>query len=204
MPPPRSSSPRLARSRPTSPGRGFVPWAAALCFLLGTVRLGQASSSSSSAADVNLAGIFDLSSTVRYAQYIRHHFTLAVDLINNHTDGFWDDVLTDAQIKTNLANAQCSERKGASAYWSMREWGQPLHGVIGCRCSGASMAVAAIAQLEQIPQISFSSTSPRLSDKEDFPYFFRTVTPDGPKGGVGAMVQLMRTFGWERTMVLRE
>jgi hypothetical protein len=152
--------------------------------------------------DIYLAGIFDLTSTMHYAYYMRHHFTLAVDLINNKTDGFWDDVLTDSRIRINMADSQCSERKGAPAYWSMREWGQPLHGVIGCRCSGASMAVASVASLEQLPQISFSATSPRLSNKKDFPYFFRTVTPDGLKGGVGAVVQLMRVFGWERVMIL--
>jgi hypothetical protein len=160
------------------------------------------SSASQNTGHVYLAGMFDLAPTVHYASYFKHHFALAVDLINNHSDGLWDDVLTGAKIETNLVDTQCLERKGFPAYWSMREWGQPLHGVIGCRCSGASMAVANIAQLDQVPQISSASTSPRLSNTLDFPYFYRTVTPDGPKGGAGAVVQLMRAFGWERVMVL--
>eukprot|EP01047_Picozoa_sp_COSAG01_P065503 COSAG01_NODE_8862_length_2633_cov_4.164562_1_plen_584_part_10 len=160
------------------------------------------SANGTSTGHVYLAGIFHLSSSSRHADYTKHHFTLAVDLINNHSDGVWDDVLTDAHIEINMADSRCSAWKAPAAYWSMREWGRPLHGVIGCRCSGSSMAVASIAQIDQMPQISSSSTSPGLSHKEDFPYFFRTVTPDGPKGGVGAMVQLLRTFGWERVMVL--
>lgn len=75
---------------------------------------------------------------------------------------------------------------------------EPLHGVIGCRCSGASMAVARIAGLEHVPQISASSTSPKLSNTDDFPYFFRTVAPDGPAGTLGALIQLFREFDWVR------
>jgi hypothetical protein len=160
------------------------------------------SANDSATGHVYLAGIFHLSSSVGNAAYTTQHFALAVDLINNHTDGIWDDILTDAQIKINMADSQCSEQKAAPAYWGIRGWGKPLHGVIGCRCSGASMAVAAVARLEQVPQISSSATSSMLSDKARFPYFFRTVADDGPKGGVGAVVQLMRSFGWERVMVL--
>jgi hypothetical protein len=177
-------------------GTSYVPATASCC------TFSACSANGSATGHVYLGGVFDVSSAVGYADYTKHHFTLAVDLINNHTDGLWDDVLTDAQIQISMADSDCNELKAAPAYWGIRDWGQPLHGVIGCRCSAASMAVAAVARLEQVPQISFSSTSARLSDKTHFPYFFRTVTPDGPKGGGGAMVQLMRSFGWERVMVL--
>eukprot|EP01047_Picozoa_sp_COSAG01_P076785 COSAG01_NODE_13603_length_1560_cov_2.313484_1_plen_361_part_01 len=161
------------------------------------------SATATATGHVYLAGIFELASNTSFVNYIKHHFTLAVDLINNHTDGVWDDVLMDAQIKLNTADSHCSEQHGAPAYLAMREWGKPLHGVIGAGCSGASIAVASVAQLDHMPQISFAATSPRLSNKQHFPFFYRTVTPDGPKGGAGAIVQLMRAFGWERVMVLR-
>ena len=60
------------------------------------------------------------------------------------------------------------------------------------------MAVARIAGLEHVPQISASSTSPKLSNTDDFPYFFRTVAPDGPAGTLGALIQLFREFDWVR------
>ena len=150
---------------------------------------------------VYFAGIFD-QETGGYANFSKHHFDLTVQLINNKTDGFWDDLLPDTEIKSIRAHSGCSEHLGAPAYWSIRKWGKPLHGVVGARCSGPSMAIARVAQLEHVPQISFSATSPKLSSTTDFPYFYRTVSPDGADGGVGATVQFMRHFGWERVTVL--
>jgi hypothetical protein len=75
-------------------------------------------------------------------------------------------------------------------------------GVIGARCSGPSMTVARVAQLEHVPQISFSATSQKLSDTAAFPYFFRTVAPEGPGGGMGAMVRLLRKMGWTHIGIL--
>ena len=108
---------------------------------------------------VYLAGIFD-NQSAGYAMESHKHFTLAVEMINNHTDGVWDDMLPDAEIKTIVANSgcvnthprlaglsswtacisnrsprSCSEQLGAPAYWSIRKWGKPLHGVVGARCS---------------------------------------------------------------------
>ena len=171
--------------------------------------------------DIYLAGIMDLRSQGGYAEHMQHHFQLAVDLINDKNDGFFDEycvaygsvvpctgassdtvvAMTLPPIHTTLSNSMCDENAGATAYWDVRPscGGAPLHGVIGCRCSGASMAVARTAGLEQVPQISASSTSPKLSNTDDFPYFFRTVAPDGPAGTLGALIQLFRAFDWVST-----
>jgi hypothetical protein len=151
--------------------------------------------------DVYIACISDHQSG-GYANHTKHHFNLAVQLLNNKTDGFWDDVFADgAEIKSVLAHSGCSANLAGPAYWAVRGWGRPLHGVVGCRCSGASMAVQRVAQLEHVPQISYSSTSPKLSNTGEYPYFYRTVAPDGPAGGVGALVQLFRAFDWESVTV---
>jgi hypothetical protein len=174
--------------------------------------------------EIHLAGIMDLRGQGGYAEMMKHHFLVAVEMINDKNDGLFDSycvsssghsvpcqgtpcvcregstsvTMTLPTIITTLANSGCDENAGATAYWDVRPscGGTPLHGVIGCRCSGASMAAARIAGLEHVPQISASSTSPKLSDKNAFPYFFRTVAPDGPAGTLGAMVQLFRAFDW--------
>ncbi|CAG7820054.1 unnamed protein product, partial [Allacma fusca] len=51
-------------------------------------------------------------------------------------------------------------------------------GVIGGQSSSVSIQVANLLRLFQIPQISYMSTSPQLSNRERFPYFFRTVPSD--------------------------
>jgi ABC-type branched-subunit amino acid transport system substrate-binding protein len=116
---------------------------------------------------VYLAGVFDkrAGSADEYAWWSEHHFALALNLINNKTDRMWDGILTDTTVEAVSVDSGCDENRAARAYWSIRGWGQPLHGIIGCRCSGASMAVARVAQLEQVPQMSFSSTSPRYVRK---------------------------------------
>ena len=151
---------------------------------------------------VYIAGIFDMQDNGGYTEQLKHHFQLAVALLNDHSDEMWDDVLSDAVIEHTMADAGCSENLGARAYWSSREWGRPLHGVIGCRCSSASKAVQRIAQLEGVPQIAMASTSAELSDRQLYPYFYRTVAPEGMGGSLGALVNLFRAFGWTRIGVM--
>ena len=151
---------------------------------------------------IYIAGVFDLQDDGGYTEQLKHHFQLTTALLNNHTDGMWDDVLTDVTIEHAVADAGCSESLAAQAYWNIREWGRPLHGVIGCRCSGASKAVQRIAQLEHVPQISMSSTAPELSNRQLYPYYYRTVAPEGMGGSLGALMNLFRAFGWTRIGVL--
>src|ERR1700712_4984076 len=47
---------------------------------------------------------------------------------------------------------------------------------------------------EQIPQISYASTSVDLSDKSRFGYFSRTVPPDNFQAQ--AMVDIIKLFNW--------
>ena len=92
----------------------------------------------------------------------------------------------------------------SQGFWdAWRDWGEPLHGVVGARCSGASMAIAQIAGLDQVPQISMSSTSASLSNTAMYPYFFRTVAPDNEHGLVGAMVQMMASFDWRHVSLIQ-
>ena len=71
--------------------------------------------------------------------------------------------------------------------------------MIGCRCSGASIAVARIAGLEQVPQVSMGSTSKKLSDKEEFPFFSRVTS----SLEANALISLLRHFDWDRVTILR-
>lgn len=151
---------------------------------------------------VYIAGIFDLQDDGGHVEQLKHHFQLTVALLNNHSDGMWDDVLSDVTIEHAVTDSGCSESLGARAYWSVREWGRPLHGVIGCRCSSASRAVQRIAQLERVPQIAMASTAAELSNRQLYPYFYRTVAPEGTAGSLGALMNLFRAFGWTRIGVL--
>jgi len=58
----------------------------------------------------------------------------------------------------------------------------PVAGVVGGYHSAISMPVAALAANLKIPQVSWGSTSPKLSNKAQYPYFMRTIPPDSIQG----------------------
>ncbi|CAE7030005.1 GRM6 [Symbiodinium natans] len=59
---------------------------------------------------------------------------------------------------------------------------QPAVGLVGARASSISMPIATLAAVRQVPQISFGSTNPSLSNKAVYPYFMRVVPPDTVQG----------------------
>jgi metabotropic glutamate receptor 2/3/metabotropic glutamate receptor 6/7/8 len=71
----------------------------------------------------------------------------------------------------------------------------PVSAVIGAIVSSVSIPVASFFRIFAMPQISFTSTSTILSDKDRFGYFFRTVPPDDQQAQ--AMVDLIRHFQWD-------
>lgn len=54
--------------------------------------------------------------------------------------------------------------------------------------------MANLLRLFQIPQISYASTSAKLSDKTRYDYFARTVPPDFYQAK--AMAEILRFFNW--------
>uniref|UniRef100_A0A8D2Q682 Metabotropic glutamate receptor 3 n=1 Tax=Varanus komodoensis TaxID=61221 RepID=A0A8D2Q682_VARKO len=69
-----------------------------------------------------------------------------------------------------------------------------ITGVIGGSYSDVSIQVANLLRLFQIPQISYASTSAKLSDKTRYDYFARTVPPDFYQAK--AMSEILRFFNW--------
>ncbi|XP_078518360.1 metabotropic glutamate receptor 2 [Lissotriton helveticus] len=69
-----------------------------------------------------------------------------------------------------------------------------ITGVIGGSYSDVSIQVANLLRLFQIPQISYASTSAKLSDKTRYDYFARTVPPDFYQAK--AMAEILRFFNW--------
>ncbi|KAM5171742.1 extracellular calcium-sensing receptor-like [Mantella aurantiaca] len=84
-------------------------------------------------------------------------------------------------LKTAIPNYSCQE-------------GSPVVAIIGHSISSYSVTMAHILGLYRYPQISHFSTSSILSDRVQFPSFFRTVPNDlfQSKG----LAQLVLHFGW--------
>ncbi|XP_038054375.1 metabotropic glutamate receptor 4-like isoform X2 [Patiria miniata] len=71
---------------------------------------------------------------------------------------------------------------------------QPTVGVVGAAGSPVSTMVANILRLFKIPQVSYASTSPELSDKSRYDYFLRVVPPDTYQAQ--AMLDIVTALGW--------
>ncbi|XP_019617134.1 PREDICTED: metabotropic glutamate receptor 3-like [Branchiostoma belcheri] len=69
-----------------------------------------------------------------------------------------------------------------------------LVGVVGASFSTSSMLVSHLLALQQVPMISYISTSYLLSDKTQYPFFLRTATPDNLQAE--AIVDLLQYFNW--------
>ncbi|KPJ14579.1 Metabotropic glutamate receptor 3 [Papilio machaon] len=79
---------------------------------------------------------------------------------------------------------------------------QVIAGVVGAASSVTSVQVANLLRLFKIPQVSFFSTSPELSNKARFEYFMRTIPSDSHQ--VRAMVEIAKKLEWRYVSIIYE
>uniref|UniRef100_A0A4Y0BEL8 ANF_receptor domain-containing protein n=1 Tax=Anopheles funestus TaxID=62324 RepID=A0A4Y0BEL8_ANOFN len=77
-----------------------------------------------------------------------------------------------------------------------------ISGVVGAASSVTSIQVANLLRLFKIPQVSFFSTSPELSNKQRFEYFSRTIPSDHYQ--VKAIVDIVQKLGWSYISIIYE
>ncbi|XP_058833240.1 metabotropic glutamate receptor 8 isoform X3 [Topomyia yanbarensis] len=77
-----------------------------------------------------------------------------------------------------------------------------ISGVVGAASSVTSIQVANLLRLFRIPQVSYFSTSPELSNKQRFEYFSRTIPSDHYQ--VKAIVDIVRKLGWSYISIIYE
>ena len=116
---------------------------------------------------------------------------MAIKEINDKTDGIADDLLPNTQIKFAYHDTHADSYFGffdAANLVSNAFGGKPISAVIGPAFSGVSAEVATVLERAEIPQISFSATSPALSNSTLYPYFMRTPPSDAFQGAAMADV----------------
>ena len=128
---------------------------------------------------ITLAGILD-TTTYTWSPEI---FEATVNFINQ---GGWDVLppFQNMSVSHQLENGACDETTAARQYWKLRTRNghRPMHGLLGARCSGASMTLARLSGLERVPQLSPVSNAAQLSNDQEFPYFSRLVAPNNEHG----------------------
>ncbi|KAK0044253.1 metabotropic glutamate receptor 5 [Biomphalaria pfeifferi] len=68
-------------------------------------------------------------------------------------------------------------------------------GVVGCLSSSCTLPIATFFTPHRIPVISYSSSTPDLDDKLNYPYFLRTVPSDMFQARV--MLQVIQKMNWQ-------
>ncbi len=101
---------------------------------------------------------------------------IAIEEINNDTT----TLLPDTTLDFLLRNTETDPTVGATVAAELASLDVDVF--IGAASSDVSKAIAAVAEANQIPQISYSTTNADLTNKEDYPWFLRTAPPDSIQG----------------------
>ncbi|XP_022098731.1 metabotropic glutamate receptor 3-like isoform X2 [Acanthaster planci] len=128
----------------------------------------------------------------------------AVDVLNNSTD-----ILPNVKLGFDIRN-DCSDPNKAlrealnfislSDGRSCSSDEPQTIGVIGTGSSATSTDVANLLGLFKVPQVSYSASSPLLSDKKLYPYFLRTIASDVNQAEV--MADLAETMRWNYVAII--
>ncbi|CAF1433810.1 unnamed protein product [Rotaria magnacalcarata] len=73
-------------------------------------------------------------------------------------------------------------------------------GIVGPGLSSEAHVIASFAKTIGIPAISYSATDPDLSDRSDYPNFYRTIPSD--KIAAKAIVKLFEKFHWKSCILI--
>jgi hypothetical protein len=74
--------------------------------------------------------------------------------------------------------------------------------LLGTACAEVTESLAKVVPYWNIVQISFGSTSPQLSDRREFPLFYRTVAPDSTHHP--ARISFIKHFKWDTVVALSQ
>ncbi|XP_053479648.1 extracellular calcium-sensing receptor-like [Ictalurus furcatus] len=70
----------------------------------------------------------------------------------------------------------------------------PVIGIVGDPGSTHSIAISSVLGLFKVPMVSYYATCSCLTDRHQFPSFFRTIPSDAFQ--VRAIIQILKHFGW--------
>jgi len=132
-------------------------------------------------------------------------FTVAAQMAIADLNAAAASVGVDMTFELIEADSGCDGTVAGPAAQSLVDAG--VVGVAGAACSGASMAANAVLSAAGVPQVSYASTNPGLSDPVAYPGFWRVVPSDAIQGpamsdmvgaaGVGnpALIHMTNDYG---------
>ncbi len=144
-------------------------------------------------AEIKIGGVFPITKRPEAGRDRRDAFLIAIDEINNQTGS--DRILPEGvKLVPIVKDDDNSPEGGTAAAEALVAEG--VHIVIGSSGSSVSAAMQDVLKQHKIPQISYASSSPTLSDRDKYPYFMRVVPSDANQGK--ALAELAAAFGWKK------
>ncbi|XP_071791804.1 gamma-aminobutyric acid type B receptor subunit 1-like [Asterias amurensis] len=113
-----------------------------------------------------------------------------------------EDILTDYDLKMVWSDTQCQAGLGTRVFFQQLYSKPQKIMILGPACSTATQAVAETAYYWNLVTMSYGAASSALSDREKFPFFYRTYMPDAAYNP--ARIRLLREFGWTRVATIHE
>ena len=121
------------------------------------------------------------------------------DTCNSETVGL-DEAIDLIITASTLSIESCEALPAGSSGDGAAYAAVPTSGIVGAASSSVSVPVASLGRLFRMPQVSYSSTSPLLTDRSRYGFFRRTVPSDDLQ--VLAMVDILLRFGWNYVSIL--
>lgn len=148
--------------------------------------------------EIYIGGIFPIQSNSYKGNGIVRAAKLAVKAANKY-------IFTDYTLKLLVTDGQCRAEKVMKAFIDYIvdvNYFEKLVGVLGPACSETVEPIAAVSKLLKTMVISYSAEGASFSDREKYPYFFRTIGSNTEFMYV--YLELMKQMGWKRVAALTE
>ncbi|XP_065340349.1 gamma-aminobutyric acid type B receptor subunit 2 isoform X1 [Cloeon dipterum] len=152
---------------------------------------------------ISLLGLFDLTTTTGEARPEGRSELEAARMAVKHIN-LYSSMLRGYKLRLLYNDTKCDPGVGVDAFFHAL-YTRPstkLPMLLGSACSEVTESLAKVTPYWNIVQVSFGSTSPALSDRREFPLFYRTVAPDSSHNP--ARLAFVRGFGWDTVTALSQ
>ncbi|XP_072016482.1 gamma-aminobutyric acid type B receptor subunit 2-like [Amphiura filiformis] len=139
---------------------------------------------------IYLGGFFSLSGA-----WVTSGIIPAVEMALDHINAR-ADILPEYDLKMVWNDTKCTAATGTRVFFDQLFHEPQKLILIGDGCSTASQAIAGPSYHWNLNMISYGASAPTLSNRIDYPYFYRTVMPDTMFNP--ARIHLMKEFGWNK------
>ncbi|GFN92404.1 guanylate cyclase [Plakobranchus ocellatus] len=119
-----------------------------------------------------LGGLFPLSGIGWADMGLIAAANLALDMVNEETD-----VLPNYSLEMIVNDTQCKHDRAMGQFIAMHRRQPPMAGILGPGCSDAAERIASLSQHFHLLMVSYGAQARDMSDRNKYPYFFRTVSP---------------------------